>query len=362
MAVTLQLTDRADYSQAVGRTQGLEPAGTPGRGLVKGKPPLEFQTALPVVGDSERERLAQIREISAEMESWKGPRAKPIPVKPEIIHLSELCSLKTRYLKKDQGDPFQIPIGLEIESLEPFGVDLADGPHFLVSGPIQSGKSTLLQTWLLSLVNKFSPERLSLFLVDFQEEGLYPFRGIPHTKAYITNENMLEKSLEEMEQILTERQLKGKGLTGSDKDSTSIIRKRTSSELPAMLLVIDDYDLFADRTSTNLQERIVGQIRQSKDVGYHLLISAPISEVTTGYSPLLKILKANPNGFLLGSTDSGHLNTFNVRLPIGESGKVLPSGEGIFARRGKYQKVKIATPREGEGAFQDWINNIVKRK
>ena len=57
MALALQLTDRNDYSGIVGRTNGLEPENFPGRGLAKGKVPLEFQTALPVAGGSDAECL-----------------------------------------------------------------------------------------------------------------------------------------------------------------------------------------------------------------------------------------------------------------------------------------------------------------
>jgi hypothetical protein len=84
--------------------------------------------------------------------------------------------------------------------------------------------------------------------------------------------------------------------------------------------------------------------------------------VSTGYSPLLKTLKANPTGFLLGSTDTGHLNIFNLRLPMGEAGKTAPPGEGLFTKRGNYTRVKCATPWEGETRIEDWILKIMKRK
>ena len=51
--IALRMPDKNDYSVIVGRTEGLEPEVFPGRGLIRGNPPLEFQTALPIEGKNE---------------------------------------------------------------------------------------------------------------------------------------------------------------------------------------------------------------------------------------------------------------------------------------------------------------------
>lgn len=85
MAVTLQLADRTEYHTAVGRTNGLEPMPYAGRGLVKSNPPLEFQTALPIEGETEWEMMTSLRqEIAAMAAAWDGRRARGIKVLPSI--------------------------------------------------------------------------------------------------------------------------------------------------------------------------------------------------------------------------------------------------------------------------------------
>lgn len=80
------MQDRSDYNSIVGRTDGLEPENLPGRGLCRGKPPLEFQTALPVPGESENQRVAQIRQLAELMDrKWDGPRPKKVPVLPKRV-------------------------------------------------------------------------------------------------------------------------------------------------------------------------------------------------------------------------------------------------------------------------------------
>ena len=60
--ISLQLKDKSEYSAVVGKTDGLEPENNEGRGLIRGTPfALEFQTALPVVGQDDNEVLKNIK-------------------------------------------------------------------------------------------------------------------------------------------------------------------------------------------------------------------------------------------------------------------------------------------------------------
>jgi len=361
MAIALQLADRSDYSQAVGRTGGLEPAQNPGRGLVKGKPPKEFQTALPAPGDQEADRTKYLQQIITSMSAWLGPRARSIPVPPKVLALTDLLTPVDKYLELDEKEPFAVPLGLDFEDLDPLSVDLSSCPNFLITGPIQSGKTTLLQSWLLALVERFPPERLQLYLVDYQQEGLFPFQRLPHTRAYVTHEDLLGEALGEIAyEIQSRRAARDKAL--KETDTTTIIRKRVLTGFPAIVLAIDDFDLFNSQTQPGIQDRLEQLMRRSRGLGLNVLLAASINDVTSGFSKVMKTVKNAPTGFLLGSTDNSHLNVFNVRLPVGEAGQMLPAGEGIYAQRGKYQKVKVATPWEGDVPIQEWIESIAKRK
>ena len=91
MALALRMTDAGDYSMIVGKTDGLEPENVLGRGLVKGNPPLEFQTALPAEGETEIERLKNFRALIAAMnKKWPGVRPAPVPVMPGVVTLSDV--------------------------------------------------------------------------------------------------------------------------------------------------------------------------------------------------------------------------------------------------------------------------------
>lgn len=132
--MALQMSDKSDYSSIVGRTDGLEPEKTTGRGLMKGEcTPLEFQTALPIKGMSDGERATRIRELATVMdEKWSGARAKQLPIMPEIIPFGSVESKN-------------IAIGLSSQDIEPIELSLDNSHYVLISGKAQSGKSNMLK-------------------------------------------------------------------------------------------------------------------------------------------------------------------------------------------------------------------------
>ncbi len=363
LAVALQLADPGDYGMAVGRTGGLVPAAVPGRGLVKGKPPLEFQTALPVAGDTEARRTEALKGLIERMaQAWKGPVATPIPVLPKEVALAELLPPGSGWLSPAEATALAVPVGLDVDDLEPIEVDLADGPHFLIAGPIQSGKTTFLQTWLLALAERFPPERLRLYLADFQGMDLLPLQGLPHVQAYITDDDRLgealaeiERSLEERRQALEEARRRAGGLLSGEE------KRGLLAGYPALVLAVSDFETFNADVQGGTKERLKKLIRQGRGLGFHLLLAGVASALSSSYEDWVKALKAMPTGFLLGSSEHNDLQLFNLRLPMGEAGQLLPPGQGYYAQRRRYRRIKAATGHVGDVTLKAWGDLIIRR-
>lgn len=84
--MALQLVDSGDYSGIVGRTGGFVPEDCPGRGLIKGGPPLEFQVALSSYGISEAEKIIETKNLGKDMTiNWQGPSADGVKTMPKEI-------------------------------------------------------------------------------------------------------------------------------------------------------------------------------------------------------------------------------------------------------------------------------------
>ena len=99
--MTLQLTDRLDYTQLVGRISGNIPKPVIGRGLVRG--PLEFQTAIAGENLPDGQRIAMLRQLAGEMAaSWKGPLPVKVQSMPETVPYGSL-----------EGEPLILGLGYE---------------------------------------------------------------------------------------------------------------------------------------------------------------------------------------------------------------------------------------------------------
>lgn len=357
LAAALQLADRGEYSAAVGRAYGLEPAPVPGRGLVKGNPPLEFQTALPAPGENEVSRTTALKLLMKQMQdAWDGPCAKPIPTLPDIVLLSKLLPPAEGWPVLPSDGSLVVPVGLEVKELEPVMVDLRDGPHFLITGPVQSGKSSFLQTWLLALAECYSPERLYLYLIDFNQTSLFNLQRLPQVKAYIENENQLGEMLNEITCLLHERR---QAMDEARRASMGLFSGREFlSHHPAIVIAMDDFDAVSKQADPMSKDQLEQIVRRERGMGVHVLVAATSTDLSSAWDGWIRALKELQTGFLLGSSDHSDLQLFNLRLPVGEAGKLLPPGRGYYTRRGHYVEFQAATVQTGDPTLSSWIERI----
>ena len=355
LAVTLQLADKSDYSSIVGRTNGLEPSPVNGRGLVKGNPPLEFQTALAVDGDNEIERTDALRKLISKMsESWTGPKAKPVPIMPEVVHLRELL-VRTDVKRTLASKALAVPIGLNEAELEPVYFDLSETPHFLVSGNVQSGKTNFLRALIITMAMRYSPEKLGLYIVDSNAYGLYPFSQLPHVKAYINSSEQLPDVVEGIKVILDERKNE---LNEARKASGGILSEKDFLSSKQMhLIVIDDFNDFmqiADLDVKDLFERI---LKRDRSLGVNLLVASMSSDIGSSWDAFAKALKELQTGLLLASASDQQV--FSIKLPYGEAERALKPGDGYYVTRGRYIGLKTALMENQ--ILKAWVDQVIQK-
>ena len=101
--------------------------------------------------------------------------------------LGELCDDAPEAIRKRWRHPASGPVPIGRGSDGDVGIDLfSDGPHALVAGTTGSGKSLLLQTWLLSMALAQPPRRLRFVLIDFKGGATFsPLKGLPHTDSVL---------------------------------------------------------------------------------------------------------------------------------------------------------------------------------
>lgn len=341
LAVAFEMADRGDYSAVVGRTDGLYPKPIAGRGLVKrlGERPLEFQTALPILGDTEPDRIAALRNLISQMANSWGERkaAYSVPVLPKIQPLVELLrdeSLLARYQESQS-----VPVGLNVGDLSPFTINLIqDGPHALIVGDIQTGKTNFLQTWLLAFATVIPQELAQVYLCDlgYDEDGLLSLQGDNRTAhfTFIDSSDVLNQALQEVSNTLSERreQLEqARNERGKDFNRKAFVTKQ-----PAIILAIDNYDGFQRRATMDINDTLSRILEEGSGLGLHVLL-AGTERALGGYSSeeWVQEIKLLQTGFVLASGQSDILNLYTSSVP---------SGQGYFIRRNRAQRVQIAVP------------------
>ncbi len=206
---------------------------------------------------------------------------------------SAIVGLRDLIEAEEYGDSkhyLPLAIGRDVAGF-PVVTALERMPHLLIAGATGTGKSVVLNTILLSLLYRHSPDILKLILVDPKRVELSLYNGIPHlitpvivdTKKVV---NALKWAVREMEQ----RYIK-LSETGS-RDIVSFNTKLASKgkdPMPFMVIVIDELaDLMASH-GRDVEAAIVRLAQMARAVGIHLIVSTqrPSVEVITG------LIKAN---------------------------------------------------------------------
>jgi DNA segregation ATPase FtsK/SpoIIIE, S-DNA-T family len=359
MVVALELQDSTEYALTVGRSQGLYPAsGVPGRGLVRAQPPLEFQTALPSAGEDEMVRSLALKELISQMDAaWDGRGAEPVPELPQQIALSQVLLPSPR--APEPRDSLAVPIGLEVETLQPFAVDLDDGPSFLITGSVGGGKTTLLQTWVLALAESFSANQVQLYVVGIGNQRLSIFQTLPHVRRYVRDDEQFTEVLGEIEQVMDERSA---ALEAAREAAGGVIDEQAFvMQYPPVVLVGDDLDQWEQAVSEANQRQLQKLMGKGRGLRFYVILAGAIEPISRSYSGLAKALRDGMTGFLVGTAFRRDLDLFTLSLPHGEADKPLPPGHGFFARRSRYQRVLIADCKGGQPDMPTWLDSIRQR-
>lgn len=352
LAVALHLIERGEYASIVGRVEGDFPEAIPGRALMRGKPPVEIQIALPSAGTTEADRIYALRTLSSHMrETWQGPVPLPVESLPEELPLSRLVDQFT----KNQGfDANGIPIGLEVQSLDPFLIDPRSTPIITVAGPPQCGRTSLLQTIITAFAYFRSSDHLQLFLIDSQRMELRSFSSLPHCREYAPGGKTAGEILDVLINAVQER---NEEFTQQMIQPSNGAIDNSLSEKPLLMLVIDDFmSDYYDSIPESARDKLLKLIRLGRRSGLVLFVGVSSNDWKS-YETICKELKST--GIMLGFSDS---YVFDLRLRHSEADKALPLGEGYWTNRGRSRHVKFASIIHDSTPFPEWIETITQKE
>ena len=181
--------------------------------------------------------------------------------------------------------------------------DLCQMPHLLIAGSTGTGKSVFLNSLILSMLYKGTPDELKIVLIDPKRLELGLYEDIPHLLAPVVTDpkvasNVLRNATREMESRL--KLLAARGVRNIDQynrtfqkgQSLSLFDETENAEhkpLPYIVIVIDELADLMMVDTTNVEESITRLAQMARAVGIHLILATqrPSVDVITG------LIKAN---------------------------------------------------------------------
>ena len=155
--------------------------------------------------------------------------------------------------------------------------DKAHGPHGLVAGTTGSGKSEILQTYILSMSILYHPYEVGFVIIDFKGGGMVnQFRNLPHLVGAITNIDgkEIDRSLKSIKAELNKRQrlFAEADVNHIDKYIKKFKSGEVSEPLPHLILIVDEFaELKADQPE--FMKELISAARIGRSLGVHLILA-----------------------------------------------------------------------------------------
>lgn len=234
------------------------------------------------------ERAEDIREVPTELDTIVGNiqqifdnlGVEPLP-RPWLPPLKERIGLPFQDFKKEWTklqDGLTFTIGIADmpyeQKQEEIAIDLVSDGHVALFGGPGTGKSSFLQTAVLSLVRRYTPEELEVYLVDFGTSGLSPLKPLPH----IADNFLLDQAdkIRKLVKRLSELYQYRKRLLAKEGVATlEMYEQVTHKSQPHILVVIDNYESMKDEPfELEMYNLLLSLARDGVSLGIHLLITA----------------------------------------------------------------------------------------
>ena len=198
--------------------------------------------------------------------------------KREKVFLNEIIS-DEKFYKKEIKLP--IALGKDISGVPIVG-DLFAMPHLLIAGTTGSGKSVCINTIILSLLYKYTPEKCNLILIDPKMLELSAYEGIPHLLCPVITE--AKKATAALGWAVKEMENRYKLMTSVGVKNIDGYNSKHKKHMPYIVVIVDemsDLMLIAGKEIENYIQRLSQMARAA---GIHIIMATqrPSVDVITG--------------------------------------------------------------------------------
>jgi DNA segregation ATPase FtsK/SpoIIIE, S-DNA-T family len=264
----------------------------------------------------------------------------------ENVYLSEILN-NTEFKKKDIKLP--IALGKNISG-KPIIGDLASMPHLLIAGTTGSGKSVCINTIILSLLYRHTPDKCKFILIDPKMLELSTYEGIPHLLCPVITE--AKKAASVLGWVVKEMESRYRLMTKEGVRNIDGYNAKHKLPMPYIVVVVDEMSDLMLVAGKEIENYIQKLSQMARAAGIHIIMATqrPSVDVITG------TIKANfPTRISFQVTSK-----IDSRTILGEQGaeQLLGKGDMLFMSSAN-RIVRIHAPFVSDNEIEK-INNSLR--
>ncbi len=268
--------------------------------------------------------------------------------KRENVYLSEIIS-DSSFKKKEIKLP--IALGKSISGV-PITSDLSSMPHLLIAGTTGSGKSVCINTIILSLLYKHSPDKCKFILIDPKMLELSTYEGIPHLLCPVITE--AKKAASVLGWVVKEMENRYKLMTKVGVRNIDGYNEKHKISMPYIVVIVDEMSDLMLVAGKEIENYIQKLSQMARAAGIHIIMATqrPSVDVITG------TIKANfPTRISFQVTSK-----IDSRTILGEQGaeQLLGKGDMLYMTSAN-KMIRIHAPFVSESEIEK-INNFLRNQ
>jgi DNA segregation ATPase FtsK/SpoIIIE, S-DNA-T family len=236
----------------------------------------------------------------------------------------------------EQPSKISFALGRDVAG-HPMVADLARMPHLLIAGATGSGKSISINTLLISMLYRATPQEVKFIMIDPKRVELNLYNGLPHLLTGVITDHV--KAVNALKWAVAEMDRRYKLLSEVHKRNIGEYNAASPTKLPYIVVIVDELADLMAVAQNEVEAAIVRLAQMARAVGIHLVVATqrPSVDVITG------LIKANITARMAFAVAS----QVDSRTILDSAGAEKLLGQGDML----YVTAELAKPKRIQGTY-----------